>query len=136
MSEIITQAKANEEIRMYLKNFKNASTAIATIENSQSKNYYNGDEISFVFERNIIEALWKLNPSADGLRVYYGSHEDGTPTLVLIACSTTRDEANNVVGTKNLIYSAQIGGGEWPRGYGISSPGKGDCEFDIGNDDF
>ena len=138
MSEIITLAKANEEIQMYLTNFKNASSAISKISDPESKNYYNGSEISFVFERPVIEALWNLNPTANGLRVYYGSHNNGTPTLVLIACEIIKDKDNNAAGYKNLIFSPQIAGGEWPDGVGKGSKNlsRDDSAFDVKDDDF
>lgn len=135
MSKIITQDDVNNEVKKYLENFKNGSSAINTIKDESSRNYYNGGEISFIFEQNVIEALWKLNPTANGLRVYYGSHPDGNPTLILIACELTRD-AEKVTGVKNLIYSAEIAGGEWPTGLAKINSDKADEEFDVNDDNF
>lgn len=134
MSAIISKEEAESEIKKYLEIFKDATPFISKIPDATTLNYYNGDEISFIFEKTVIDAMWALNPTSNGLRVYYGSHDNGRPTLILIPCKIKKED-KVITGVCNLLASNKNAAAEWPDGRGRKNTELPSTEFDLEDDD-
>jgi hypothetical protein len=117
MSAFITKQLANEEISKYLQNKIDASGSFASIGGVESKKYFTATAQSFIFEKADIEALWNMNPTADGLKVYNASKADGTATMVLVACKTNinaADMSSTAESNTNLISADQSAALQYP----------------------
>lgn len=115
---------------------------------SNLKNYETHGFISFIFKKQRIDELFQDQTDANALRIYYGAHHDGEPTLVIVPCMVSSDgkQAQNKIRKGETVTEADpsgdaeaSGGGEaWSikqhpepktgRGY------YGIVEFDLEND--
>jgi len=93
------------------------------------KKYQQTGVISFIFKKQRIDSLFQSYNDANALRIYYGAHNDGDPTLVVVPCMVSED---------NKKADNKISGDGWrilqhpkPR---TRSGGYGLIEFDLGND--
>jgi hypothetical protein len=133
MSQLITKQLANEEISKYLQNLKDASISFASINGAESKKYFTAIAQSFIFEKADIEALWNMNPTANGLKIYNASKPDGTATMVLVACKTNTygaDMSSTGESNTNLISADQSAALQYP----VTSAIKTLPNFDITTD--
>jgi hypothetical protein len=80
-----------------------------------------------VFEKDDVYAMFANDPAADALRIYYGAHEGGEPTIVLICAQMNVDNM--------LARNSTSSGGprQWPTLKGSRSS-TSYTEFDIHND--
>lgn len=53
------------------------------------KNYHQSGLISFIFTKDRIDTLFQNSIDSNALRIYYGAHNDGEPTLVLVPCQVS-----------------------------------------------
>jgi hypothetical protein len=122
-----------EEAESYIRNYMalqdslRASNGLEQVENPEARAYYNTDYISFVFEKNRIDALFASHPEADALRIYYAAHSNGDPTLVLVLAQM------NVNNTLFSNMSATDTREQWPGGKGTRG-GGGISGFDLDKD--
>jgi len=126
----ISREEAESFIRKHLeiKDSLRNSGFIDQLQNETARAYYSSEYISFVFEKYRVDELFTDNPGADALRVYYGAHDSGEPTIVLVAAHL------NVNNTKVMNSSAPKPGQQWPGFKGSSTGGGGITGFDLEKD--
>jgi hypothetical protein len=122
-----------EEAEFYVKKYMELqdslrnSGALNQVTNPDAQTYYSTNYISFVFEKYRVDALFANNPEADALRIYYGAHENGDPTIVLVAAQ---------MNVENRLVMNSKGSGprdQWP-GWRGTRTGTGITDFDIDDD--
>jgi len=124
--KVIDKATAKAEIEQYLKIRNNTYTDVnATVGGKLpiSKKYFSDKEISFVFEKSLIEGLLALasQKGANCVRIYYGAALDtdanpGSSTLVIIPAQLTYDGNGEIIKVENKLYSDNLAGVEYPGG--------------------
>ena len=125
----IPKAEAEEFIGRYIAIHDElvSSGVLSNITNPVVKDYYSSGLISFIFTKDRIDALFQ-GTTANALRIYYGAHSDGHPTMVIVASnvSTENKTADNKVDPVGVVRAEQHP--DPPTG---GLPGK---PFDLGND--
>lgn len=83
----ITMQEAEAFIREFIscREKLNPQEIFVNPEDIKAKNYYSSKLISFIFKKEYIDRLFE-GQDADALRIYYAAHDNGDPTLVLVAC--------------------------------------------------
>jgi hypothetical protein len=122
-----------EEAESYVKKYMDLqdalrnSGALDQVTNEASRAYFSSNIISFVFEKYRVDALFSDNPNADALRIYYGAHDNGEPTIVIVSAQMNVENA--------LVRNSTSSGGkdQWPR-FKSERTGTGYSEFDIDDD--
>ena len=122
-----------EEAESYVKKYMELqdslrnSGALDQLTDQTARAYFSSNFISFVFEKYRVDEIFAGNPQANALRIYYGAHDNGEPTIVLVA-------AQMDVGTMKVMNSTDSGGKQqWPK-YKGERTGTGYAEFDIDDD--
>lgn len=112
--EFITAATANSEINKFLEIRDESYGHIADKLQSEgvspeTLNYYGEMEISFIFDRGLIEGLFKEITDAgvpcNALRVYYAADpaKNGSTTIVLVGANYVKDLSGHVTSVANVF---------------------------------
>ena len=74
------------------------SGVLDQLSDHTTKAHYQSELISFVFRKDRIDELFQNNNDANALRIYYGAHDNGEPTIVLVPCEVSEDNksASNI----------------------------------------
>ncbi len=135
MAKRISLKTANEEIAGHIAIHSELKNKAVDLSDT-AQQYYGGDILSFVFEKEEVLKLLNANQSINGLRVYYGFNSEAKlPTVVLVPCEITHDTSkDNVINhASNVILSEDDPGLEWPN---MIAPTIYTDEFSIANDNF
>lgn len=134
--KVISKKELNAEVENYT-GIQNSIWDHIRSMPPKAKNYYAGQEISFVFEEDAVSQLLAIpttNPNAKkALRVYYGGNDMGVATVILVAA-----EIDPVTKVVTNIFAASTatepdpGGIQWPTGQIMNTSMKG--LFDITKD--
>lgn len=130
LGQSISRTDINTDVKKYVKVQSEILPLLSKVT-PEAKRFFSADEISFVFEKSDLDDLFEQNPSANALRIYYGSRADGTPTLILVAARLFQS-SNGGPGTINLISSEANAGFQWPTG--VSMINEDPVNFDIISD--
>src|SRR5688572_15635661 len=126
---VVSKEEAESYVKKYMElqdNLRN-SNALEQVTDQPTRSYYSSNYISFVFEKDDVYTMFTDNPEANALRIYYGAHDSGEPTIVLITAQTN-------VGNMLVMNSSTTGTPrQWPSFKGSRS-GTGYAEFDIHDD--
>lgn len=133
LGQPISRTDINNDVKKYVELQGEIIPLLGTKVSSEAKTFYQAKEISFLFDKKDLDDLFTANPSSDALRVYYASHADGTPSVILIAAKLFKS-ANGGPGAINMISSDASAGYQWPTGIKMqaSSPGNFDIITDNG----
>jgi hypothetical protein len=93
------------------------------------KKYHSSELISFIFKKDRIDAMFQYDNDANALRIYYGAHSNGDPTLVLVPCQVSEDETSVI----NKLAGAADRVEQHPKPK-TGSGGFGLVGFDLEND--
>lgn len=104
----ISRDDINEDVKKYVQIQSEIIPLLSGVISPEAKKYYESKEISFLFSKTGLDELFESNPTADALRVYYGSHADGTTSLILVAAQL------DAPGVINVIASDTNAGYQWP----------------------
>lgn len=126
--EFIKASIANKEINQFLKirdeSYYHIISKLQTEQtSSQSLTYFTDKEISFIFDRELIETMFReideSGNDCNSLRVYYAADPDknGSTTIVLVGAYYTR--VNNEVVSVTNVFSPN------PKHAAIEYPGGG-----------
>ncbi len=127
----IPKAEGETYIKEYLR-LKNELLQLQELmqsSNDKLKKYYSSEQNSFIFTKDRIDAMFLYGNDANALRIYYGAHSNGEPTLVLVPCLVSEDElsvVNKVAGAANRVE-------QHPKPK-TGTGGSGFIEFDLEND--
>jgi hypothetical protein len=93
------------------------------------KNYHQSGLISFIFTKERIDTLFQNSNDSNALRIYYGAHTDGEPTLVLVPCQVSS------VGPSafNKIMGIELSVDQHPEPQ-TGKGGRTSINFDLDND--
>ncbi len=98
-------------------------------QNAKAQRYFSSGLISFIFSKERIDALFAANTQANALRIYYGAHTDGEPTLVLITCDLNATDKHI-----NLLTPQFLTVEQHPEPRTSNRSGLTEGGFDLAND--
>lgn len=130
LGQPISRSEINNDVKRYCEFHRELSLKGANLS-AAAKEFYSASEISFVFEKKDVDDLFSRNKFADALRIYYGSHADGTPTLILVAAKVFQT-AEGKPGVLNIIDNDESAGYQWPTGLCMKS--EEESRFDVNAD--
>ncbi len=131
LGQPISREEINADVKKYVELQNEIIPLLDGTISNEAKTYYEAKEISFLFRKAGLDELFEANPSADALRVYYASHADGTPSVILVAAELVESQ-NEPPGVINRLASNMNAGHQWPSRMPMQSA---DAEnFDIISD--
>jgi hypothetical protein len=95
------------------------------------KSYHSSGLISFIFTKERIDALFQYQNDANALRIYYGAHSNGDPTLVLVPCQVSEDETSVINKLAGAAAEDRVEQHPKPK---TGTGGSGFMGFDLEND--
>ena len=109
----ISRQEINDDVKKYVQLQAEILPLLTAAISPEAKNYYEAKEISFLFEKQGLDDLFAANPTADALRVYYASHNDGTPSVILVAARIIESDKPQT-SVINMIDADDNAGYQWP----------------------
>lgn len=129
----IPKAEGETYIKEYL-HLKNELLKLQELvqsSNEKLKKYYISEQNSFIFTKDRIDAMFQYGNDANALRIYYGAHSNGEPTLVLVPCQVSEDESSVVNKLAGAAAGDRVEQHPKPK---TGTGGSGFIEFDLEND--
>jgi len=107
----ISKNEAEGFIKKFLEIKENLAAGLPANLDPVPNNYYTNSQQSFIFRREFIDGLFE-GVDANALRVYYAAHDDGEPTLVLVACKVNDDDT---LAENRMASAADRAGSQHPK---------------------